>query len=882
MNEPTKGIIDINGNIIADLSKYDWVSDFDELGYAYVESKGLIGLVNIDGKEILPPKYENVWVLDSDHFLALFNKTSYNIINAERKILKDDFEECADDLDAKGGHLVIYKNGKCGLCTYQGEMLIDYKYQRIIWVHYIEYYLLYPDEIHVGIADSNGRVIVPAIFVDLHYSDHDWSRYDIARHYIQLMQFPIVQASKSVLSLDHNNCAVKIDDKWRFIDKNGNLLDYDIPSLDDRNWNIDETFSTVFIIEKNGLKGVFYDGKIIISAKFDEIDLNADDSKICCKKGDKVQYYDYDGNLIYIDNNRTIGISTEDTLAATATNYFEGDYKVISIDNKVGLIDAFGDIVIPTKYDEIKRNYSCRPGIWELISNNQYGWFVVETKAIIEPRFDKIIVEEDGIIAIQDYNYYISNIYGNFYKIPMFSEIKRLHNGNHLFEIDGLWGMFDMVGNILLVPIYSEISDAGSWFGRTEILKINKNNHYGLANLDGEIILEPRYDMLSYYSIKNFCLVKIEDKYQIVDIYGHDIFNESFDEVEPFGKLYAVKKNGKWGLVSIDGNIKIPIENDYINTIKAFITPKNTVIRLDDGDQIIERDYLVKESLNDGYSVTYNIDQTKDLRSPDFSIIASNIDAVEYKRDFYLVQKENEYGLLNISNGLYIKPKYDEIEKLGSHYVAKLNGQIHIIHDDGTDIAVPFLSEYNLNEIDNPLKFINDRTTFDLDAKRYPDIQFAWATPRGMTYFNIYDMEKYSDEFSDLPYFPLGLYRNSFSQRINNFRMALTELTLSEEIEEVEPGLRYCERLKKLIVKSNHDVINSDVIPPSIEEIYILGQGSVSMCVGFEMIDQDTGDIINVVKLPNLKKVVVGKGCSCRTTEEEIKGYLPNCEYIQL
>jgi hypothetical protein len=143
-------------------------------------------------------------------------------------------------------------------------------------------------------------------------------------------------------------------------------------------------------------------------------------------------------------------------------------------------------------------------------------------------------------------------------------------------------------------------------------------------------------------------------------------------------------------------------------------------------------------------------------------------------------------------------------------------------------------------------------------------------------------MEKYSDEFSDLPYFPLGLYRNSFSQRINNFRMALTELTLSEEIEEVEPGLRYCERLKKLIVKSNHDVINSDVIPPSIEEIYILGQGSVSMCVGFEMIDQDTGDIINVLKLPNLKKVVVGKGCSCRTTEEEIKGYLPNCEYIQL
>jgi hypothetical protein len=635
MNEPTKGIIDINGNIIADLSKYDWVSDFDEFGYAYVESKGLIGLVNIDGKEILPPKYENVWVLDSEHFLVRFDKTSYNIINNEgEKLLNDDFEKC--DWNAKEGHLIIYKNGKYGLCSYQGDMLIEYKYQEIDWIDCIyKFYILYSDDVHIGIADSNGREIIPAIFVELYQPD---GNYDIVNDYLRVLQFPIVRASKSVFCLDKYNCAVKKEDKWRFIDENGNLLDYDIPSLDDWNIDLDSETEFSFIIVKDGLKGVFYRGEIIIPAEFDEIDL---DSKICCKKGDKVLYYNYDGKQT--DN--------------LFKRYLCSGYEKFFVDGKVGVVDDMrGKEIIPPVYDDIINTYRPSVPIFELVQDGKYGWYLLKSKTIISPRFDDVDFEADCVFVKLGDKTSIADFHGNIKNVPQYIAKDRLNNGNYLYGTENwhLQGMFDKDGKIIVEPIYDDLK----LVYHSSYIRVNKGQLYGLMNLDGEITIEPKYDSLDAYAEGTVFCGKLGDVWQVMDANGHNLFNQEFENVESIQGMFAVKANDKWGLMSYTGEVLLPIENnlEYYNTYgKVFVTPKGNIVFYDhNSNQLVERNLCDVKTLDNGYFITINLDKTKDLRAKDSSIVESNIESIDEMRESYKVRKDNRYGLLNTSNGLSI------------------------------------------------------------------------------------------------------------------------------------------------------------------------------------------------------------------------------------
>ena len=66
------GVTDLDGNIIVPFGKYDWIESFDEnLGLARVkigkESNAVAdnhnkwGIINMEGEEILPVEYDNIW-----------------------------------------------------------------------------------------------------------------------------------------------------------------------------------------------------------------------------------------------------------------------------------------------------------------------------------------------------------------------------------------------------------------------------------------------------------------------------------------------------------------------------------------------------------------------------------------------------------------------------------------------------------------------------------------------------------------------------------------------------------------------------------------------------------------------------------------------------
>lgn len=89
--------INKSGNIISN-KEYEQVSDFNKNGFAIVENDNTYGIINTNGKEIIPTKYDNIIFLDDNLFSNVAKKTNeqlfifqekgkYGIINANSKIL---------------------------------------------------------------------------------------------------------------------------------------------------------------------------------------------------------------------------------------------------------------------------------------------------------------------------------------------------------------------------------------------------------------------------------------------------------------------------------------------------------------------------------------------------------------------------------------------------------------------------------------------------------------------------------------------------------------------------------------------------------------------------------------------------------------------------
>lgn len=118
--------INTSGKIINE-QEYDKVSNFDEFGYAVVSKNNLYGVIDKNGKEVIPIKYENIKTINEDLFKNLKNK-----FNKE---------------------LFIYSSGnKDGIISSKNDIIVKATYDSFKFVS-----TKYP--IIVGILDDNKNVI---------------------------------------------------------------------------------------------------------------------------------------------------------------------------------------------------------------------------------------------------------------------------------------------------------------------------------------------------------------------------------------------------------------------------------------------------------------------------------------------------------------------------------------------------------------------------------------------------------------------------------------------------------------------------------------------------------------------------------------------------
>ena len=135
------------------------------------------------------------------------------------------------------------------------------------------------------------------------------------------------------------------------------------------------------------------------------------------------------------------------------------------------------------------------------------------------------------------------------------------------------------------------------------IVQKDKNNKkFGVINVDGTAILEPKYDKITYLPNTGDYLVELNKKVGIVSSNREtkvEIIYDSISLMDSDAGLYIAKQDNKYGVIDIKGDIVIYIENDEIGVDISKFTQNNIknkyilVDKLIPAKKIIYGDYMI-------------------------------------------------------------------------------------------------------------------------------------------------------------------------------------------------------------------------------------------------------------------------------------------------
>ena len=426
------------------------------INYFPVYSDGKWGIISSNGEIIIQPQYEEMPVIpnnlqtifictyDVDYDKGTYktkvvNEKNEDIITGYDSIRFIDTINKESELNFATNTLIVEKDEKYGLIDLSGKQLLETSYDSIEILSEVENSLLITKDGKVGLCDYKGNVIIDTKYKQIKSIGKDYKNGYITVNDANL--YGIIDFNKSVIFdnqyLDikqiysSNKYAVKIDENYRIVDRNGKLIleesFEDIKDINDEN----------IVFGKNGKYGI---------------------TTISLEKKVEEQYED----LIWMKAN----------------------YYIAKKDGKYGIINTNNEVQINFNYFNIEYEGSSGIIIGKL-NRNQSD--IYDSNMNLKLNTDYIEMAE-GYMKVkvgEQYKYY------NF----KFEEkvAKDVLSTNELFsdKKNGKYGFVDKDGNIKINHKYDEITE----FNKYGYAGIKSNGLWGVINVKGEIVLEPTYNL---------------------------------------------------------------------------------------------------------------------------------------------------------------------------------------------------------------------------------------------------------------------------------------------------------------------------------------------------------------------------------------------------
>ena len=273
------------------------------VSYFPVYSNGKWGIINSNGDTIIEPQYEEMPVVPNNSqavFICTYdvdyengtyktkvvNEKNNSIITGYDNIKFIDYIGENEKLLFVEDILIVEKDGKFGLVNFKNKNLLNIEYDEISILNDVDNSLIIRKGDNIGLCDYSGNIIINPEYREIKAIGNNYKNGYITVNHNGL--YGIIDFNKSVIfenkyldikpAYSSNKYAVKIDEGYRIINKDGEIL------LDKRFEDIKDINGENIIFKENGKYGItttYLENKI--EAKYEDLTF-VDNNRYIAKK----------------------------------------------------------------------------------------------------------------------------------------------------------------------------------------------------------------------------------------------------------------------------------------------------------------------------------------------------------------------------------------------------------------------------------------------------------------------------------------------------------------------------------------------------------------------------------------------------------------------
>ncbi len=447
------------------------------------------------------------------------------------------------------------------------------------------------------------------------------------------------------------------------------------------------------------------------------------------------------------------GILTKDKKQGKITSK---DYAVIFKDNKWGVIDSNGEIVIDPSYEEMITIPNSKNDVFLCIYDVNYATGEYKTKALnskneeILTQYEQIegisnkdinnnIWYEDNVLKVKkDGKYGVVNLVGKELSTCQYDDIMAVEGVKDILKVtkEGKTGIINLEGKEVLAVQYAEVTNLGKDSKDGFIVK-GENGKYGIVDYSNQTILDTKYDEIQKTYANDRYVVKQAGKQILVKKEGTEVLSTGYDEIKEIlknvdnGIIYT--KNGKYGVMKTSGEITVAPDYEELKEAKSGlliakqngkygvidlqkvikVEPTYTAIqynekadlyiaeKADYSNDIIDNAFVVRQSgilidLDDekGY---IELKQGEEYKYYNFKFEEKNITDIKVSNTLFKSKKDGKFGFVDKEGKVVVDYQYDDVTEQNKYGYAgiKKDSKWGCINNKGEVVQEP---TYNLED----------------------------------------------------------------------------------------------------------------------------------------------------------------------------------------
>ena len=396
----TKAINKEHQEILTGYDQIEVLENIDENDNIWYETKilrvkknGKYGLIDLNGKELIPTEYDEITVLEGTENSIIIKKDGkVGLVNDNGSIIiRPQYSKIKSIGNSyKNGYITIDEQEKYGVVSTTKKQILDNKYEEIAQTYLKNYYLVKENGVQ-KLVDYNGNVVIDSGFDEIKSAtstgviftkDNLFGEMNFSGEVVIEAKYQDLKEAKDGIYIAKQN------DKYGLIDTyQSQLVEFNYTYL---TYNED---AKIYLAEDEQYRTSIINNKYEVKAIGILSDINIEQEYIRMRVNDEYKYYDLKGNEIsysealkdniiflskkggkygYVDKKGNVVV---DYIYDDGTEQNEYGYAAVKKNGLWGSIDAHGKVVIEPKYNlenNLKIDFISKWHLGEDLNMNYY------------------------------------------------------------------------------------------------------------------------------------------------------------------------------------------------------------------------------------------------------------------------------------------------------------------------------------------------------------------------------------------------------------------------------------------------------------------------------------------------------------------------------